>query len=261
MPSHYAHYRFGREVFLGLPPELKRPAQRFRRLFDVGLQGPDPFFYYNILLSTPVGRLGKKYHAMPGNEFFAMACRRYRQDPSEGALAYLYGLLGHYCLDSRCHPFINAAAAEGTVSHIALETDFDRFLLTLDGEESPQTFDGSRYLKLTKGECATVADFYPPATQADIRLAAGNMAGLVRWLASPPGLSRMALNAGVAITGDKFGAFVMHPQANPNCADLIAPLKTLYDQAVESYPTMAQQLTAHLHRNALLGEEFVPAFG
>lgn len=261
MPSHYTHYRFGREVFPGLPPKVKRSVQRFRRLFDVGLQGPDLFFYYNILMSTPVGDLGNQFHAMPGNEFFAMVCRRYRQDPSEGALAYLYGLLGHYCLDSTCHPFVNSVTEAGDIGHVALETEFDRYLLALDGEPSPHTYDNSPHLRLTKGECATVSEFYPSATPGNIRFAASNMAGLIKWLSSPPGLSRTALNGCVAVTGEKFRQHVMQPQPDPNCAHLDGELMALYTQALEKYPIMAAQLDAHMTYNAIFGEEFAPAFG
>lgn len=261
MPSHYAHYRFGARVLPGLPADVRKSVQRFRRLFDVGLHGPDLFFYYNILWKTPVGNLGSKFHRDTGVEFFTMACRRYRLEPSEGAKAYLYGLLAHYCLDSVCHPFVNATAAEGKISHTELETEFDRFLLALDGKKEPHTFDCSRHMKLTRGECDTAARFFPTATAADIDRCVKSMAGIVKWLASPGGASRAALKGAIRVTGEKFRQFVMPPQPNPNCAHLDTELMALYDQALARYPAMAAQLTAHLTRNAPLEEEFTAAFG
>ena len=261
MPSAYAHYRFGTEILPGLPADVRRPIQRFRRMFDMGLQGPDPFFYYNILMNTPVGSLGKKLHAMTGQEFFAMVCRRYRQEPTEAGEAYLYGLLCHYCLDSLCHPFIREISAEGKIGHTELETEFDRFLLAADGKTPPHTHDRSRHITLSKGECVTVSGFFPPATPADIHRSVSHMAAILKFLASPRGPKRTALNAAISITGDKFSQHVMPPMANPNCAHLDEELMGLYQKALEAYPALAEQLTAHLTYNATLGEAFAAPFG
>ncbi len=43
MPSTYAHYRMGAALLPMLPADVRRVIQRFRRLFDVGLHGPDIF--------------------------------------------------------------------------------------------------------------------------------------------------------------------------------------------------------------------------
>ena len=261
MPSHYAHYRFGALVLPGLPDQARKAVQRFRRLYDVGLQGPDPFFYYNILMKTPVGQLGKKYHRLTGTEYFSMACRRYRLEPTEGGLAYLYGILAHYCLDSLVHPEVNRITETGEISHTELETEFDRFLLASDGRETPHTFCGSGYLKLTKGECDTAARFFPPATGSQMERSVSNMAALVTWLASERGPGKWALDGAIRITGDQFRHFRMHTQPNPNCAHLNAHLANLYGQALDRYPEMARQLTAHLSHHAPFGEAFMVPFG
>ena len=70
MPSIYAHLRFGEDVLSRIPGKNSRLAGRFRQLYDVGLQGPDPFFYYNPLFHTATGQLGKKLHRQSGIVFF-----------------------------------------------------------------------------------------------------------------------------------------------------------------------------------------------
>lgn len=50
MPANYAHYRFGKQLLSGMCPNDRRSIQRFRRLYDMGLHGPDIFFYYNPLM-------------------------------------------------------------------------------------------------------------------------------------------------------------------------------------------------------------------
>lgn len=44
MPANYAHYRFGVKAIPLLPAEMQRTVRRFRRLYDMGLHGPDLFF-------------------------------------------------------------------------------------------------------------------------------------------------------------------------------------------------------------------------
>ena len=97
MPANYAHYRFGKQLLSGMCPNDRRSIQRFRRLYDMGLHGPDIFFYYNPLIKTATGQLGGVFHAQSGQEFFARVCA---QAGSEAGRVYLLGLLGHYCLDS-----------------------------------------------------------------------------------------------------------------------------------------------------------------
>ena len=60
MPAHYAHYRFGCQLLPTLPANVRRPIQRFRRLFDMGLQGPDLFFYHNILTDDALKKLAQQ---------------------------------------------------------------------------------------------------------------------------------------------------------------------------------------------------------
>ena len=59
MPANYAHYRFGKQLLPGMDAETARSIQRFRRLYDMGLHGPDFFFYYNPLIKTAAGELVK----------------------------------------------------------------------------------------------------------------------------------------------------------------------------------------------------------
>ena len=65
-----------------------------------------------------------------------MACKA---ATSDAARDYLFGLLGHYCLDSVCHPFVNRLVQSGEAKHVPLESEFERFLLELDGKTSPET--------------------------------------------------------------------------------------------------------------------------
>ncbi len=255
MPASYAHYRFGKRLLSQLPPDVRQTVQRFRRMYDIGLQGPDIFFYYNPFLNTPVGGLGKAFHRQTGQEFFSVACSA---ATSEAAKAYLYGLLGHYCLDSVCHPFVNRLVKIEEARHVQLESELERFLLVQDGQRSPETFDMSKFLKITRGECMTVAEFYPSVTGAQVSRSVICMAFLLKFLARP----------------NKARLVKLLQKRNPTLCDYMIPaeeteallpyvreLYDLYEQALEQYPGLLSQLQACLQKENPLGEDFAAIFG
>ena len=89
MSATYAHYRFGAQMLPRMPADLSRTARRHRRLFEVGLHGPDLFFYYRPGIPAKLRVLGHKFHIQTGREFFSRICRNLRLEPSEAAQAYL----------------------------------------------------------------------------------------------------------------------------------------------------------------------------
>lgn len=258
MPANYAHYRFGIQAVPQLSADAQRLIRRFRQLYDVGLHGPDLFFYYNPLMRTSVGALGSKFHSQSGTVFFTRICKKLQPSPPEAALAYLYGLLGHYCLDSVCHPFVNATVAGGQIGHTELETEFDRFLLETDGRIPPETQNLSGHMKLTRGECVTVAEFYTPATPANINRCVHIMSLSTRLLA---GKNRKLLKTVLSAANETVAQSLMPGEPNANCAHLDGELLRLYDLALERYPILLEELTAHLHGGEPLGADFEPSFG
>ena len=180
MPSTYAHYRFGSQGLQELPEDVRALVRKHRNVFDVGTHGPDLFFYYYPMVKTAIRKLGHEYHMLSGKDFFGAACRRLRLKPSETGTAYLYGVLAHYSLDSVCHPMICSVTENGPACHTALESEFDRFLLTMDGRPDPHTQDLGRHLVLSDEECETVAMFYPPASGRHIRKSLRGMAQITK---------------------------------------------------------------------------------
>ena len=258
MPTEYAHYRFGHQVIPTLPADLQRSIGRFRRLFDVGLHGPDPFFHYNILRHTPIGHLGTTMHEETGEAFFTRACRRLKLHPSEAGTVFLYGWLGHYCLDSICHPFVHAHTDEGPIGHVELEKEFDRFLLVMDGKTPPHTQDFSDHMRLSRSEAATAAEFLSPATPAQVYRTTRNMALNTHLLAT---VNPRLLSAALSRLGKEIAYQQMPSEPNPICAFLDEEFLSLYNQALALYPEMARQLAAHIRSRAPFGEEFSKIYG
>lgn len=257
MPSHYAHYRFGVKALELLPPEAKRAVRRFRSLYDVGLHGPDIFFYHNIFFRDKVVALGKEYHRASGEDFFTPVCKHLRLEPSEAATAYLWGLLTHYCLDSMLHPLVLDETASGQIGHIELETEFDRYLMKLDGKPQPNVFDCSPHIRLTDGECDTAAAFYGNVSPGTVKRCVSGMANSVKLLAMPNGNFRRTVEK--AAPGNLKQHF-MSRMPNKNCAHLNEPMLVLFDQALAGFPAMAAALAAHMSHNAPLGQLFEASF-
>ena len=253
MPASYAHYRFGKRLLPSLPADIRQTIQRFRRMYDMGLQGPDFFFYYNVLMKTAIGDLGKTFHRQTGQEFFTVAGKA---ATSDAAKAYLYGLLGHYCLDSTCHPFVNQLDKIGEARHVPLESELERFLLTLDKEPSPEAYDVSKHIRITRGECMTVAEFFPGVSGGQVFWSIRSMAIAKKFLANPKRQKSPLRNKLPGLYDQMIPA-----EENSDWVPYIRELNDLYEQALERYPQLLSQLMAHLVTGETLDESFAPCFG
>lgn len=252
MPGVYAHYRFGRQVLSQLSPKQKQCVTRFRRLYDMGLYGGDIFHYYSPLMETETGKLEESYHSQSGLAFFSRALEL---ATTEGAKAYLYGVLAHYCLDSLCKAYLQRQKEAGA-NLAALDADFDSYLLTIDGLELPQ--DLSRYMVLTRGECVTVSQFYPPATAAQTHAAVGRMTHFYRLLARKNQKRVRRVLALLPRSDLKYRAFpAEHPyQPTATAQELMAR----YTRAIKLYPDLLEDLTRAMEEGTALGGIFKPTF-
>lgn len=135
MPAIFAHYAFGAEALPKFAAPVQRIVRSHRALFDLGVQGPDFYFFDQFLML-----LGKRY-ARTGSALHHGSCASLLQAlegeggrrPDNGALAYLFGLIGHFALDQAAHPSIDRWVAALNYNHHRLETEFDRFLLERAG--------------------------------------------------------------------------------------------------------------------------------
>ena len=255
MPANYAFHRFGAEALRRLPEKQQRPIQRFRRLYNGGLHGADLFFWFRPMMPSAVGELYHTYHSMSGREFFAQACELLKQNPSEGAAACLYGLLGNYCLSSQLSALFRTEG--GNCSRTELEVELDRYLLCLDGKTPAHTQDMTPSLKMTRGECVTLSLFFPPATAANTYSAYSSM---VFWTRRMAAKKRRVVQSLLKATRGTFRDQMMADHANHKCLHLDSAMADCFSRALELYPEMARQLTAFREEGAPLGELFDPAF-
>jgi hypothetical protein len=128
MPNYYAHSIFGQKVFHHLSPELQHQINAQWEGYACGQYGPDPLFFYRFWRRNAVAKEGHALHGQTPQR----ALERLRQPIEEEkpyALGYAMGFLCHFMLDSSCHPYVYQVNAEGEISHLAMEGEFDRHLM------------------------------------------------------------------------------------------------------------------------------------
>ena len=188
MPSTYAHRRFGADVLVQLPRELREKITPYRPLYDMGLHGPDLMFYYRALQSNPVNRLGNAMHEQPGRVFFTRARGVVNTARNQNAaLAYALGFVCHFALDSTCHPYVERYTRESGVSHCEIETEFDNQLMREDGLDPMHFFHGGAYPPqpgVCKDHCAVLRKCHG---RRDLRSHAGHGAGAPSAAGYQPG--------------------------------------------------------------------------
>jgi hypothetical protein len=226
----------------------------------VGLHGPDFLCFHSFFHKTALFRLGSAYHQKSGREFFEKACAHAKRQLSEAHTAYLYGLLAHYCLDTGCHPFVYEMTDGTGLDHSELETEFDRYLMTLDGIRKPHETNISRFLQLKKEEYGVVAGFYPEITARDAAACIRSMALSQRLLTIPTAAGHGAVVAFTRLAGGNTNGKVMSVGPNRRCCHLNEKLLALYEQSLAKFPARLERLNHHMAYGAALGEQFEANF-
>lgn len=135
MPTTYTHDIFGKEVYKRLPREIKAVVREEKRLYLIGLHGPDILFYYHPFFKNKVSKTGYDLHEKEASEFFCRNIVRYQEEPSKGLMAYLIGFTCHFILDSCCHPYVSEYEKKNGVSHAGIETELDRYYMLREGKD------------------------------------------------------------------------------------------------------------------------------
>lgn len=231
MPAAYTHYRFGRDVLALLPEDLRSVITAHRVLYDIGLHGPDIFFFYRPLRHNSVIRLGHALHEQSGETVFRRLWTLYERDPSPAALAYLLGFLCHFALDSSCHGYVGQMEALG-VGHSLLETQLDRAFLVED-KRDPCTFNPTGHLKPTGEGAAVIARFFPQVTVGEVDASIRSMIRVQQLLLPTSTAKRKLLMGSTRLLGkDYVAGMVMPERESVACRQMVERLRLLYAEAI-----------------------------
>lgn len=246
MPAIFAHYQFGAQTLPRFAAPVRRIIGAHRRLFDLGLQGPDFYFFDQFLLlrGKRYAQIGSALHHDAGATLLLALEGDGGRRPESAALAYLFGLIGHFALDSTAHPQIERLVRALNYDHHRLETEFDRHLLERRGVE-PRRFALGDVIRSTHRDRLLVGQMYEAAGLGDARDIAALFADFRRiknrtTLASDRAYAVVQGALG-AVGGRAIGGIFMGPKdvlsdvTNPQMDALFAEGQQRYEYLIENY--------------------------
>ena len=254
MPSVYAHRRLGLRSLDLLPQKVQDCINRNPELYGLGLHGPDLMIFHDPIRKDEVYELNNFYHRQTGRQLFTKAAEVVREGTDEGAISFIYGLLGHFTLDSSCHPFVREVSRQGCPGHLELESDFDRHLLELDGKVPAYTQKLTGHLKLRgKRDIISVTKVFA-LTPKQVRECLRRFRLIMALFTAPEGKRRDFLLSGkLSATASEM---VIRIDPNPRCAEWIPELMDRYQQAEALYPVLMEQFLDLVETGAPLSDRF-----
>jgi hypothetical protein len=112
MPSIVTHHLFCEDIRLKTKKEIQEQLNASLNIYHIFAQSFDNLFYYNLLsfkkgkAIRQFGNLAQRKYSQTYFKNIILEIKDKKQEHNTEILAYLYGSLTHYILDSNCHPFI-----------------------------------------------------------------------------------------------------------------------------------------------------------
>lgn len=168
MPGFTTHYLFGLNTYKKLNHTfLKQIIHDNHTAYSLGLQGPDVFFYFLPSYTIHHNNIGAVAHTDNTGKFLKhlLNSRKLFHKPQERRIAeaYIAGFVGHYTLDTHCHPYVywktDFKEKNGRYhgNHMSLETDIDTELLQFYKHRLPSAFRQDATIRLTRLQFRTIA--------------------------------------------------------------------------------------------------------
>lgn len=180
MASIATHYIFSEDVSIHLPAQIHELIRQHSGAYHMGAQGPDLFFYDlpHLAITSKQHNIGTIMHERKTDSFLAHMLEEIavlsreetdggNTDALHSALAYFYGMLTHYCLDSTIHPYVYSrttfpdtatnAKSRSLAAHCQLESDIDEILYQEHTGETINNHRRSDFIAITKKQAAAVA--------------------------------------------------------------------------------------------------------
>ncbi len=270
MPTTYTHYRFGKDVYRQLPLQIRQDIRPYVDLFCIGLHGPDLLFYYRALYRNPVNQLGFAMHKRPGMEFFSGASRFLGQQadsvvPPEDiapSMAYLYGFLCHFALDSNCHPYVEQSVRRTGISHSEIEAELDRRYMIMDGID-PMHYHPTRHFRATRMNARVISRFFHGVGLAEALKAIRSIRFYINLLTIHTRAGHRILRGVMKLVHCPQDLYdmVMRPDVNPACVPICDQLTKHYEAAVVDALELIQNFRDHIEKGEPLDARLNHTFG
>lgn len=179
MPDILTHLIGADEALGKLGYDVSRTIKVNRKLYNLGAQGPDLFFYHKIFpwqKHSEIERFGNMMHTQNVGRFFLTAADQIKQNFTGDAFeffkkkdqtstahkqfAYLAGFLTHYALDTNGHPFIfYFSGLEGNYNHKYFECILDTIMNDVYDTKKMKLQKTGRAIKLSHYDRYVVAHY------------------------------------------------------------------------------------------------------
>lgn len=261
MPATYTHDRFGKDVYRQLTPELRKVIRDQKKLYLIGLHGPDIFFYYHPMSTNPIVKMAHQMHEEPADAFFARGRVLYQRKPQDGVMAYLLGFACHFLLDSACHPYIDGFAGRCGVSHAQQEAELDRVFLLRDGK-NPFTYERAGGICPFSRDNWVIQKCFPDVALEDIIESLKGMKFYTSLLNQQYAVLRSGLLLGMKIAGVDISISdqVLRRKVNPRAKTAVENLLRLYERTLEEAPEVLEDLAVYLEQGGELAGRFHRSF-
>ena len=233
MPTTYTHYRFGKDVLLNLPDQLRKTAEDKRELFDIGLHGPDILFYYYPVCYNHVNQTGVKLHKKPAYDFFEHAAKIInKKKHNVSGEAYIFGFICHYALDSVCHKYIEKIIEVSGIGHSEIEMELDRRLMEKDGLD-PLTYVPVHHILPLKKSAYVIAPFFEGIKPEEVLQSLKGMRWALKQLMPLNKIKDVIVRSALKIAGleSKYGLFMSH-ERNKKCDPYCSILEEKYNECI-----------------------------
>ena len=257
MPSTFAHYHFGNLAAAGLEPALQEKLTYNRKLFLIGVHGPDVLFHFRPLFSNRINARGHAMHEESAYDFFkrcpaltAKSC-----DP-EAARAYVLGFICHFALDSTCHGYIDRQVKELSVSHVELEMEFDKYLMRQQHLD-PLQYDTTASLHAdAHGGCVIAPFFHIRPEQATEAVA--SMKWFLTMFRTVKGTARWMILRILEALGkyEAFAGMFVTKKDNPKCITCNRILEEKLTAAAETARELINAYLEYEEKGTPLPERF-----
>lgn len=262
MPASYTHYMFGQAVYNKLSKELKDVIDKNKPVYNIGLSGPDIFFYYKPLSKNHVNSIGHDMHREDATHFFKEAKERINKYELEEGIPYILGFICHFILDSNCHPYIAKAMEENGLSHCEIEAELDGRVMR-SNNESPQKISAGKHIVASKECSKVISQFYDGIDSGEIYKALKSVRFYNEILLCQNNLKRNVVKGILEnIKGAKsFSDMIINVVPNPKAKKIIDELIRLYEISIYEAVQIIEEYYYGLNNKSSINERFNRNFG
>ena len=258
MPTVYAHWSFGTDCIQKMPANLQKMVNNHRDIFDLGVHGPDIFFY--DLTHKDVCEYGSDLHHLPAKKFFENCKQVYKQSKEKDeVLTYILGFLTHFVLDSTCHSYVDRKKEFTGITHNKVEAQWDRHLIVQD-KRIFNLVDRAESLK-PNTENARILSYFYPYDEKTILRTTNNQRRIIKVLncmyeTKEKILKTVLHDLGLHDYADLFIGF----REEETCEDSNLRLDKLRTKALALYLKLMNNLLAYLKGKEKLNKYFDHTF-